>query len=360
MLTGTAGLIENQIKSFIRHNVCLVDKENGRCKKLVLRHLNVDKKPQGDVHTINIGSDPALEGLEMVDKVILEVADYAQRDANDQQSGVQTYAVFAYYTVNLNYVPRKIFRVAAEDEIERDTGPSEPPSEKGLLMQLMRHNEVNSKNSMVGMGYILATLQKENQQLREHNRLKSENEIDNLILVQELLNDGHKRKIEEKQSEIFTGMLEGSYEHLKVLLPIIANRVAGTDVFPPTMDREMYLLSSFLENLSPEQQAFMQKDMSPAQLTLLGELLGLYEKRKHKLNGEKGNEENEKTKDRKSVGPASVGRLLKLFEKRSELVKGDAVDESSKRISEIETRLGKGLEKLKKSMSDNKDRNEPV
>mgnify|MGYP003334066656 CR=1 FL=1 len=45
MLTGERGLIENQIKDWVRRNVCLFDKENGRCHKLLIRHLTVDKKP---------------------------------------------------------------------------------------------------------------------------------------------------------------------------------------------------------------------------------------------------------------------------------------------------------------------------
>ncbi len=350
-------MVENQIKGFVRQKVCLIDVENGRCKKVVLRHLNIDKKPNGDVHSINISSDPALEGTEMADRIILEIADSAQRDANDQQSGVQTYAIFAYYSDNPNYVPRKVFRVAAEDEIERDAGPSEPPTEKGLLMQLMRHNEVNSKNSMVGMGYILATLQKENQQLREQNRHHSEQQLDQLMVVQELLNDGHRRKIEEKQSEVMTTMMEGVYEHLKIALPILANRLAGKDVFPPQMDRDLYLFSTFFENLTEKQQAFMRDELSSGQLTIVAELLGLYEERKGKLGGgsSKGDDKKSGKGGDKALQNATAGRLLKLFERRTDLVKGDGVSESSARIDNISSKLRDSLKNLKETLKDDKE-----
>lgn len=355
MLTGSNGLVEAQIKDWVTAQVCAVSKEHGRCKKIVLRHLNVERKPDADVHTVNIASDPAFEGTEIVDKVVLEIADAAQRDANDYKAGVQIYGAYAYYT-NTNaagYAPRKMFRVGAEEDFDPASGPSEPASEKGLLAQLMRHNEINSKNSLVAMGYIFQTFQKEIEQQRSMNRQFMQQQLDMIALQQETLDTAHKRRQEEKKTDMEMSVIEGVFEHLKVILPILANRIAGKEILTPRMDREMYLFASFLEGLTPEQQQYLRTSMNPQQLTMLAELLGLYEERKAKLIGE-GKRGEDQADDKQAPGqPASPpsskkNPLLSLFEKRKNLVnKADRLesgDEVMRKIEEKAARIKQRLE----------------
>lgn len=373
MLTGERGLIENQIRDWVRKNVCLIDKDNGRCHKLVIRHLTVDKKPDADVQSMQLSGDPSVEGLEIVERVILDVADAAQRDANDL-GGIQSYALYAYYTTNKTYVPRKIFRVAAEDEVDREReGISEPPTEKGLTAQLMRHNEINTKNSLVAMGYILQTFQKEIGQQREQNRIFLNQQIDMTILVQEVLNDSSKRRIEEKSAEIQVSMIEGVFEHLKVGLPILINRLAGKDVMPAKMDRELYMMATLFEGLAPEQQAEMMNMLRPEQLSILAEILGMYEERKHKFMKKHGEEPEEETeegdggehplgsngngkngKTLKIGNGAGTNKLLQLFEKRRSLVNTeravDVEDQRSRRIEKKAQDIKDRLRDVKKTL----------
>lgn len=352
MLTDSRGLIEASIKEWIRRNVCTFDKERGRCSKLVVRHLTIDKKPDADVHTVNIPGDPSVEGTEVADRVILDVAESAQRDANDL-GGLQTYAVYAYYSIDKTYVPRKIFRVSAEDEIEREReGTTEPATEKGLLSQLMRHNENNNRNSLVAMGYILQTFQKELKESREQNKVFMNQQIDMTLLVQEVLDGAAKRRLEEKQAEIQVSVIEGVFEHLKVGLPVLINRLAGKEIFPAKMDRELYMMATLFEGLAPEQQAELTSMLRPEQLSVLAELLGMYEERKHKFLKQHGEEPPEPDDDgkkkngssngltKRNGSPKEIGKgsftLLKLFERRKNLVNGEKAaevdDERSKRI----------------------------
>lgn len=328
MLPGSVGLIENSIKDWVRQQVCLVDADHGRCKKIVVRHLNIENKATGDVHTINIVSDPAMPGPEIADKVIMEICEAAQRDADDLKAGVQKYGIYAYFTKSASYAPRKIFRTAAEEDFDPNGGPSEPPTDKGIIVQLMRHNETNMKNSMVGMGYILQTFQKEIKEQREENRQYRNQQIDLIVLTQEVMNDAHKRRLEEKKAEIEISMIEGVFEHLKVALPLLVNKLANKEVFAPKMDSELYMLASFLENLTEEQQNFLRNKLSPQQLAQLAELLGAYEARKAKLTGEKPPseiEEGEPSPDTsgrptKPLARKPANSFLKLFEPRKRLV----------------------------------------
>ena len=44
------GLIEQQILPWIRENVAFPDKKlHGSCDRVVLRHINLERKPQGDI-----------------------------------------------------------------------------------------------------------------------------------------------------------------------------------------------------------------------------------------------------------------------------------------------------------------------
>jgi hypothetical protein len=344
MLTGTEGDIENQLDNFVRQHVCLIDNDHGRCKKIIVRHLNIDKKPQGDIISVPVSTDPALEGSQSVSHIISQIADAAIRDANDLNSGIQTYAAYAYYTLDANYVPRKVFRVAAEEEIDRTVGPSEPPTEKGLTSQLMRHLEVVSKNALVGMGYIMQTFQKEISEQRAMNAKFMAQQVDMAVLVQDILNEGHKRRLEEKESELKISITEGVFEHLKVALPIIANRLAGKEIFAPKMERELYMLATLLENLSPEQQNILQNILKPEQMAVLAELLGMYEKRKEKLGGGTGDGTNAE------AAGAGTKQLLKLFEKRGTIIKtdqaADVEDERTKRINAKADKIKKTLEEV--------------
>jgi hypothetical protein len=133
------GMIEQQIATWIRKQVVVKNEVHGPCNKIILRHLNIEKKNQGDVGSFPIRLDPESEEI---DPIINAIIESAQKDADDMNQGVQNYAIYAYFPQDASYVPRKIFRVAAaNEEFERDVNPSEPPTEKGLVSQLMRHNE---------------------------------------------------------------------------------------------------------------------------------------------------------------------------------------------------------------------------
>ena len=360
VLTGSAGLVEAQIKNWVRQHVCAVSKEHGRCKKVMVRHLNIERKPVGDVHTINITTDAGVDGTELADKIINEIAEAALRDANDVRAGVQTYAIFAYYTNDLNYVPRKIFRAAADEDSDPEAGGlSEPPTEKGLVSQLMRHNEITSKNSLVAMGYIIQTFQKEVEQQRSMNKHLLEQQIETAMLIQEVTNDAHDRRIKEKKAEIEMSVIEGAFEHLKVILPIIANKLAGKEVVPGPMPKEIYLLASLLENLSPQQQTLLRDMLSPQQTSILAELLGSYEEKKSKLIGESSSSEEKQGETNGTVTTKPPNRLVALFEKRSTLVserdgRFEVKDPVMRKIEERAAKIKGRMSDLAKTNDDEK------
>ena len=255
----------------------------------MLRHMSLESKPQGDVNSFNIPQDEGLAGE--TDMLVNRVVDAAQRDANDFEGGIQKYALYAYYTDDPNYVPRKIFRVAADDEVTRDLNPSEPPTEKGLVGQTMRHLEAVMKTATVSYGVTVENLTRQVRDAMEAKKVTDQQTVDLMLLVQENINEAHRRRLDERREEMEMGIKEGLFEQLKVAIPIILNRISGKPLLPE-QDKSFMLMAALLENLRPDQQAFLRDGLDPPQAAVLGEILGEYEKKKasfmggsHKLPG---------------------------------------------------------------------------
>ncbi len=283
--TDAKGVIEQQIESWIRREVAFPEKKLGKCEKVVVRHLNLEKKPQGDVATIPIRLEPGAE--DEIDPILHQIADAAQTDANDLKGGVQLYAVYAYFSGDRSYCPRKVFRVAAEEEMERDVSPTEPPTEKGLVAQTMRHLESVMRLTTISSTANLQTLQRENARLSEMTERASQQQLDLMVLVQDLLNEGTKRRLAERREEAGLAMKEEAMSKLAALVPVIINRVAGKPILPEE-DKSFMLMSAFLENLSEEQQQQFFTGLSDTQKMTLAEILAEYEKKKSKwLEGQK-------------------------------------------------------------------------
>lgn len=345
MHADAKGMIEAQIRDWIYQHVVLKEVGRGLCRKLVLRHLSIDRAPQGDVCSITVpAGDEGLVGE--IDMLVNRIVDAAQADANDLRSGVQQYALYAYYPDDPSYVPRKFIRVAADDnlEIERDVSPSEPPTEKGLSSQLMRHLEAIQKTATVSQSYLFQIMQREMSRLAEQNEKFAGQHAEMMVLVQDTMNEAHERRITEKRAEMSLALQEGAFEHLKTVIPIIVNRIAGRPVMPEP-NRQFMLMASLLESLTPEQQAWFRDRFSPGQLATVAEILGEYEKDKELFTGErkvsnefKANELPAATGQEKlaPMDGENSTRPLRMFEKLGDRVNSETETSSDEKLRRLE------------------------
>lgn len=332
------GLIIKQIEQWFRSTVALPDFSlHGRCNKVRLTHLSVDKKPQGDVHTFAVKLE---EGAETeIEPLLLQIADAAQRDCDDLSSGLQQYALYAYFPADTNYVPRKVFRVSPSDiEIERDTTPSEPATEKGLVAQTMRHLEAVMRTTTITSNMFMTMMRDELARMSTMNEKFSAQHVDFMVLLQDLLDRSHTRRLNERSEEATIAMKESALNKIETLLPVIINRIAGKPILPE-QSKAFMLLSGLLEGLSPEQQNHLRDMLDPAQLTVLAEILADYEQQKSKvLTGENTlaaslktkklpgtDKEGPTTNDPIDVSAIPLPNTMKLSE-RMELTRGPSRD----------------------------------
>lgn len=273
-------VLEHQVGQWIRDQVLA---KKFACKELVLRHLTMDSRPQGDVdrYDIPVGD---LTPAHDVDVIVGQVVEAAQKDADTLGGSVQMYALYAYFA-NSDHTPRRVFRVSPQTDFDRDVSPSEPANEKGLAAQAMRHLEAVMRTSTASQGYLFSLLERQVQRLQDKDERAQQQQLDMMVLMQDVLDGAHSRRLEERKAETSQGMRENAMEYLKVAAPIILNRLAGRPVLPEK-NRAFMLLASLLENLSPEQQNFLRGSLDPAQLTVLAEILAEYEKDKAAFVGE--------------------------------------------------------------------------
>ena len=275
-----------QIGQWLRQNILANDPEQGTCYKLVIKHFSITKKPQGDVTTIKLADSPLGVDPGAIDGIISDVIDAAQEDANALHSGLQLYAVFAYFTNNPNYVPRRFFRVGAEEEYDPEASgadPSETPDSRGLVAQAMRHVEAIMKTSVLNTSYLIQTLQQENAGLRQTVQQQGELSIEMGALVQETLDNSTARRLAEKEAENKQNMMGAVFEHLKLLLPVILNKISGQKIAPET-DPSFQLLAALFEGMPAEQQQALVTDfLTPTQSAVFAEFIDTYEKRKRAL-----------------------------------------------------------------------------
>ena len=272
-----------QIGTWLRQNVLVEDKDYGRCIRLKVTHFSINKKPQGDVTKIDI---PNTFGEDGIEHLVSEIIQAAQDDANSLHSGIQLYAVFAHYEKNFNYTPRRYFRVGAEEEYDPEAGgadPSETPDARGLVAQAMRHVEAVFKTSVMNTSYLIQTLQQENQGLRNTVAQQGEQAVEMGALIQETLDNSTARRLAEKEAENKQVMMGTMFENLKLLIPVIMNKIAGQKITPET-DASFNMLASLFESMpSEQQQALVTNFLTPAQGALFAEFLDTYEKRKRAL-----------------------------------------------------------------------------
>ena len=327
------GLIEQQITDWVREHVVISKPGFGRCRKLILRHLSIENKPQGDVQAFNIPNDEAIVGE--IEIIVNKIVDAAQRNANDYASGMQKYAIYAYYPDDQTYVPHKIFKVSAEDESDMgDLSPSEPPNDKGLTSQLMRHNEAIMKTSTMKDTFLFSIMQRELARLSDKDERNEQQRMDMILLQQETLNEAHSRRLSERKEEGDIALREGVFEQLKVLMPIIANRVAGKQIFPEE-DRSFLLMATLLENLTDEQQAFLRDSLSPPQMAILAEILETYETKKEAFVSGKKKNKSPELLSQKNTFPPPRGQ-----DELPPLPKNDKAEKPMRLFSRLSERIG--------------------
>lgn len=274
-----------QIGDWLRKHVLTYSDEKGDCDKLIIRHFTHDGRLQGDVSTIRIDKE-IFEQENGIDWIVQQVCEAAQGHADSLASGVQTFGVYAHYRSDSSYSPHRKFRVAAQESVDpanHGLEPSEPATPQGLLSQLMRHNEANTRLSVTQSSNLVQILMEDNRSQRQLIERMLAQSVDLAGMMQEMMDNATHRRIEEKKAETTQQITSTIFEHLKLILPVIFNKLAGEKIAPES-DASFTMFAALWETMpEAQQQDFVTKFLNPAQATVFANFLELYEKRKRQL-----------------------------------------------------------------------------
>jgi hypothetical protein len=280
--------------------------------RILVRHLSANDR-QSDVGNLPLPGEANTEAS--VIELAGRLGDLINTDA-EGLGGIQRYVLIAMQGGEV--VGRLPLRATgAMDETQGDPIDSEPATARGLVAQLMRHNEANSRIVSLSMGQIVSTLLRQNERLRMVAEEAEDKRYAVAGLTEQLLSAQHERDLEAKVIEERGELIRHGLTQLKAVVPYLAASlrnskseflrnlsgafpVAGAQDQPdediggedatedgdarvPTDDRQVPStggsaaagtppgIAGLLASLSPEQQSRILDVLSPAQqMALIG------------------------------------------------------------------------------------------
>lgn len=235
--------------------------------RLALRHVSVSDR-QIDVATFAL---PVKEVETFdVDGLLSRIEEAVENDV-EGLGGVQKYVLHALREGRP--VSRLPLRAAAsKDEVAAPEAlETEPASAKGLLGQLMRHNEVQSRLLAMSIGQNVSTMQRTIARLQDANERAEDKLLAAIEISEELLTRDHERKAMTQMVEDNRAVQGVLIEGIKNALPHLLRFVAGGASNPTGVGA---ILKKLHQSLRPEQVEALAKILTPAQLELLQELFG--------------------------------------------------------------------------------------
>jgi hypothetical protein len=258
--------LETDLTRWLSRELVKDRKEKPICK-ITLRHAAPGTKGN-EVETIDMSE--RILSLDNIPELAEEIISRAQTDA-DGIGNVQRYTVTLYALGDVKAVLRWPFRIRANGDEFEEAG-EESPNSKGLLQQLMRHNEAIAKTMVHAVAGITTVMARRLESSDLTVTRLTEQHHRNMELLEEAKSDQHTRDMELLTTEASETRKNQMFEKLALLVPVMINKLAGQKVLN-SEDPAAMMLKAFSESISPEQFAVIQRSLKPEQLILLGQIL---------------------------------------------------------------------------------------
>lgn len=221
------------------------------------------------VDTFDIPAELDGDGVPMLaDEIMMR----AQADADGMGTKLQRYTLTAL-EVGKKDGPRFPFRLRGEGEEDGDGDGEEPATEKGLLAQLMRHNEHQARTNAMMMSSVIGVLSSRLNASEKHVEVLIQQRQDYFKELEDAKSLQHDR---DMQLMLTTGQEERKgelFKKLELILPLIVNKVAGRKVLPEGAGGDIF--TTLANSLSPDQlqqiAPFLTQEQQLLLLTLIKE-----------------------------------------------------------------------------------------
>jgi hypothetical protein len=262
------------LNRWLRRMILVEERDEGRCTKLVLRQVKNSRGGGEDVSSWKVPSAPEAEWF---DEVIDEIAAEAHQDAGGV-GGLVPYQVQAFYQREPDKaLARFAFREFAQsdEDVEGDEDAIEPAGMKGLLNQLMRHNEAIMRTSVLATGQTMGGLIKQISRQNELIESLVDEKFKNLQVIEEAMSNKEDREFKRLEAARKGEMIRDAFDKFQALLPIIVAKLAGGKGGGPVTKESAQrdaMLKSFMASINEEQLGALTSALKPEQQVMVFEM----------------------------------------------------------------------------------------
>jgi hypothetical protein len=239
--------------------------------RLVIRH-----DTHAEVATMRGDEGGTFESADgPVEELTAAIAERVLEDAIGL-GGVQRYIVTAYGQDKVigRLTLRENADALAAGRQPGDPIDSEPPNEKGLLTQTMRHLEISERTHATAIANIFAM---QTRMLREKDdRIGhlEEHHWETVVAAEQLVSDHHRRQLENRAADQKAEAMREVLGTFLQLAPTAVNKLAGRAVLPEKTSPALVGLRALVGTLKAEQLEAFKFVLTPAQLATFTEIVG--------------------------------------------------------------------------------------
>jgi len=269
---------ENWFKN-IRAWIALDENGLSKTESIELRQKN----PEGTIPISRWKIPDDERDDDSVQKRITSFLEQAQNDANSGDGP----GPFSYFLVALddenNIIERSGFLKFFNTEVDESSQGDEPPTQKGLLGQLMRHNEAMMRSLVLQSGKTIESLSNMLMQYQQRESEMQSRQITLFTELEEAYSEKHKRAIELKREETRAVQIDKISDQVVQFLPALKARLLapskdGKVVTDASGKKLAEVLLPLISDLSAEQLEGLANVIGVEKLATLGELANILER----------------------------------------------------------------------------------
>jgi hypothetical protein len=238
-----------------------------RPDRLALRHISGGER-QVDVSTFALPKDSVDDGDDLLSRI-----EEALEDDAEGLGGVQKYVLLAI--ADGRAISRLPLRVAAglDEGAGLEPMDSEPANSKGLLGQLMRHNEVQTRLLAASVGQVVTTMQRTITRLQETCERADDRRLEAVEAAEQLLSRSHERAAMTQMVDDNRASKTAIFQTVKVAMPFLLHYLQKATGLQGEDTPVGKLVGQLASSLEPEQLAALEKLLTPEQMGIVERIL---------------------------------------------------------------------------------------
>lgn len=265
--------LDGEIEKFLR-------REFAKEREVPIHKVKISHAAAGtrgnDIETFDVSFPMSDQNISMMADDIIS---RSQLDADGQGgTGVQRYVISLHVKGEIRSVGRFSYKMKSSGDEFEDAG-DEPANARGLVSQLMRHNEAIAKIMVTSLGGVVhhqtRQLESANETIERLTRINAENNE----RLEAANSQAHDRDMELMKENAKQERDKLMFDKLSLMVPVVINRLAGQKVFD-SEDPNAMMLRTFAESMSADQFNKIRQTLSQEQVVLLMQIMQATQQKK--------------------------------------------------------------------------------